>query len=77
MPLSYVEDDVQMTILTPNSLIYESSMILEDGPDNIIDKDLGNQAQFIKKCKEAILSRWRHGYLTGLRERHKVIYGKK
>ena len=37
-PLSYVEDDVQMPIPTPNSLIYKSSMIPEEDPDNIIDK---------------------------------------
>ena len=66
-PLSYVEDDVQ---------IYESTMILEDDPGNTIGKGRRKRAQFIKKCEEAIWSRWRHEYLTASRERHKVIYGK-
>ena len=76
-PLSYVEDDVQMLIPTPNSLIYKSSMIPEEDPDNIIDKkNFRKPAQFIKKCKEAVWSRWRNEYSTCLRERHKYFVEK-
>ena len=51
-------------------------MIPEDDPGHIIDKDLTNRAQFLKKCKEVLSLRWRHQYLTVLCERHKVVYGK-
>ena len=54
---SHVEDDVQIKILSPNSLIYELRMIPEDDLANIIDKDLRKRALFIKKCKEAVWSR--------------------
>ena len=40
-----------MVILTPNLLIHESSMILEDDPDDIIDKDRRKRVEFTKKCK--------------------------
>ena len=63
---SHVEDDVQIKILSPNSLIYELRMIPEDDLANIIDKDLRKRALFIKKCKEAVWSRWRHGISHGL-----------
>ena len=69
-PLRYVEDDTQMPDLTSNSPIYESSMILEDDSDNI-DKDHRKRAQFIKKCKKAVWSRWR---LMALRERHSNLW---
>ena len=72
-----------MPVLTPNSIMYyESSMIPEDDPDNIVEKDIINSHRqrdlrkrvlFIKKYKEAVWLRWRHEYLTGLRERQKVI----
>ena len=75
-PLSYVEDDIQLPILTPNSLIYNSSLIPEEDPDNIEETDIRKRAKFIKKCKEMVWNRWRSEYLTGLRERHKIIHGK-
>ena len=74
--LSYIEDNVKMPILRPNSLIYKSSMILEDDPVNITDKELRKRVEFMKKCKEAVCLRWRHKYLMDLLERHKVLYGK-
>ena len=63
---SHVEDDVQIKILSPNSLIYELRMIPEDDLANIIEKDLRKRALFIKKCKEAVWSSWRHGISQGL-----------
>ena len=52
--LSYVDEDVQMPILTPNSLIYKPGMIPEDDPDNIIEKNIRKRAQSISKYKEAV-----------------------
>lgn len=74
--MSCVEGNVQMLVLAPNSSIYKSSMIPEDDPDNIIDKDFREWSRFINKCKEAVWSRWRREHLASLHERHKIIYGK-
>ena len=74
-PLSYVEDDVQMPILTPNSLIYQSTLLPEEDIDDIDDQDL-RRAKYLKRCKENVWKRWRDEYLTGLRERHKIVHGK-
>ena len=43
--------------------IYESSMIPEDNPSDIIEKDFRKQARFMKRCKETVWSRWRRKYL--------------
>ena len=77
-PLSYVEDDIQMPILTPNSLMYDEINALPNeslGSDE--DSDLRKRAKYLKRCKENVWKRWRNEYLSGLRERHTLIKGKK
>ena len=71
-PLSYVEDDVQYPVLTPNSLAFgEKSFNLEEDV-NIMEVDLRKRAKYIKKCKENTWKRWREEYLKSLRERHNM-----
>ena len=68
-PLIYIEEDLQMSILTPNSPIYKSGMIPEDDPDNIIEKDIRKRAQFISTYKEAVWPRSKQEYPTSWRKR--------
>ena len=71
-PLSYVEDDVQFPVLTPNSLLFLNSNVLPDlQPHNIEDGDLRKRAKHLLKCKEALWRRWTQEYLRSLRERHR------
>ena len=68
-PLSYVKDDIQFPILTPNTLMFTPPTILpEMAAHHIQDYDLHKRAKFLK--------RWTKEYIRGLRERHQHINGK-
>lgn len=72
-PLSYVEDDVQLPILTPASMLFpQSNLLSELGPHHIADYDLRKRAKHLLRCKEAMWKRWSGEYLRGLRERHNL-----
>ena len=69
-PLSYVEDDVQMPLLTPNAmLLLNSNLLPELQPHHIETADLRKRAKHLMKCKEAIWNRRTKEYL---RERHRA-----
>ena len=66
-PLTYMEEDIEFPVLTPNSVVLSQQLIIpNEDPENIKDKD-------IQKCKEAAWKRWRSEYLTLLRERHNLL----
>ena len=70
-PLSYVEDDVQYPILTPNLLLYgRANLLPELEPHRVERKDLRTRAKHFQRCKDALWCRWTGEYLRGLRERH-------
>ena len=74
-PLGYMEDDVELHVLTPNSLLFGQSNILpEMNPSGIEDADLRKQARYLLKCKEALWRRWSREYVKPLRERHNIIH---
>ena len=75
-PLSYVEDDVQMPLLTPNAMLFLNSNLLPElQPHHIETADLRKRAKHLLKCKEAIWSRWTKECLRGLRQRHRAQRG--
>ena len=77
-PLSYVEDDIQMPILTPNNLMFgQPGTIPEEDVDCIDEASLRKRARYVEKCKNALWSRWSSEYLRGLRERHNLKHPKK
>ena len=60
-PLSYVEDDVQLPLLTPNSMLFLNSNVLPElQPYHIETADLRKRAKHLLKCKEAMWRRWSH-----------------
>ena len=72
-PLDYVEDDIQLPILTPSSLLHtqpNALPVLE--PHHIQTYDLRKHAKYLRKCKDAVWSRWTKEYLRGFRERHRL-----
>ena len=70
-PLSYVEDDVQLPVLTPASFLFQRANRLPElelwRKEN---RDLRKRAKHLKSCKDALWKRWTRDYLAALRERH-------
>lgn len=72
-PLSYVDEDVQLPLLTPNSFMFvQPNTLPELQPHHSEDCDLRKRARYLKRCKDALWSRWTSEYLRGLRERHQL-----
>ena len=77
-PLSYVEDDVQLPILTPNLMMYGQSNVLpETEVDSIKETELRKRARHLRRCKDVLWSRWTSEYVRGLRERHNLKHKSK
>ena len=74
-PLSYVEDDAQLPVLTPYSMLFSQPNILPEREayheENL---QLRRRAKYLRKCKDAIWNRWTKEYLRELRERHTVTH---
>ena len=69
--LSYVEDVVQLPILTPNSLLFgQPNALPELQPHHLEDRELPKRARYLSRCKEAVWKRWTGKYVKALRERH-------
>ena len=63
-PLSYVEDDVEMPILTPSSLLYlQPNALPELEWPNIQEYYLRKRAKYLRRCKDALWLRWTTEYL--------------
>ena len=70
-PLGYVEDNVKLPVLTPNSLLYgQPNLLPELEPHHLEDKSLRKRARYLKRCKEADWKSWTREYVRFLRERH-------
>ena len=67
-PLSYVEEDVQLPVLTPNMLQFSRPNLLPDD-NNQENPDLRKRARFLAMCKDVVWGRWSTEYLRSLRER--------
>ena len=78
-PLSYVEDDdIQLPILTPNSLQFCQPNILPELQDHHVENPhLRKRAKHIQRCKVALWKRWSSEYLKALRERHNMKHRNK
>lgn len=77
-PLSYVEDDMQLPILTPNTLQFCQPNISPELQDHHVENpDLRRRAKHIRGCKDALWKRWSTEYLKALRERHNMKHGNK
>ena len=72
-PLSSIEDDVQLPLLTPNMMIYgQPNLIPEPGADTDDDTDLRKQARYLRRYEDVLWSRWTGEYIRSLRERHNL-----
>ena len=76
-PLSYVEDDIELSVLTPNSLLNINPSVLPEWKIRYVEEtSLQNRAKFHKKCKEVMWKCWSREYVQSLRERHHCGGGK-
>ena len=58
-PLCYLEDDVQLPVLTPNAMLHtQPTYIPELEKHHIEEKDLRKRAKHLLKCKQAMWNRW-------------------
>ena len=72
-PLSYVEEDVEQPLLTPNSFLFQrSNQMPELEAHHLKDVDLRKRARYLRKCKHALWSRWSNVSMQGLKGRHKM-----
>ena len=75
-PLTYMEEDIQLPPLTPNSLLFLNANILPElAPCHLEQKDLKKRAKFLLQCKRAMWKRWTSEYLRALREQHRLKSG--
>ena len=76
-PLSYLEDDIELPVLTPATMLnVNPSRLPELKPRHLDEKDLRRRAKFLKGCKRAVWKRWSREYIRSLRERHANAGGK-
>ena len=72
-PLSYVEDDPQLPVLTPNSLLFGQPKLLPEMEHHHLETpDLRKRAKYIKRCKDVLWNRWTDECLKSLREQHRL-----
>ena len=70
----YVEKDIQMPVLTPNTLLYGQPMLL---PEEHLDEDIPEmkrQQRYINKWKDAACTRWTTEHLITLREKQNMLH---
>ncbi|XP_028409519.1 uncharacterized protein LOC114532142 [Dendronephthya gigantea] len=71
-PLTYLEDDIQLPVITPCSMLSINPNVLpEVDAHHLGDSELRKRARFLRRCKEAMWNRWTKEYVRSLRERHK------
>ena len=75
-PLTYIEDDIQYPIVTPNSmLLNRDTVMLEEDPEEEDDRNSWKKRQkYIVRCKDATWRRRKREYQTALRERHNMTH---
>ena len=76
-PLSYVEEDIQLPVLTPQSMMFGQPNLLPEGDvDSVEDKEMRKRARYLRRCKDVLWSRWTGEYIKSLRERHNLNHTK-
>ena len=68
--LTYVDSDIELPILAPNSLIYSDSIRVPENEFDDDDTNLLKHQRYIKQCKQAAWNHWKNDYLRALHGRH-------
>jgi hypothetical protein len=68
-----VEDDVELSVLTPNLMITGESYVLPDEErDSTEEEEIKRRAKHVLRSKQAVWKRWTGEYMRALRERHNL-----
>ena len=72
--LTYIEEDLGYSVLTPNSMILGRDIELtDDSPqEEEVSDNWKKWKRYLHKFKEAVWKRWVHEYLAALRERYNL-----
>ena len=76
-PLSYMEEDVILPTLTPNSMLFLNQNYLPELKPHQEDNNMRKQAKFLRRTKEEMWRRWTNEYIQALRERHRLKHESK
>ena len=72
-PLDYVEEDVQLPLLTPNSLLFlQPNYLPELESHHLEEPNLRRRGRHLSRVKDAMWARWSKEYIKSLRERHRL-----
>ena len=72
-PLCYLEDDVQLPVLTPNTMLHtQPTYVIEMEKHHIQDRSLRKRAKLLLRCKQATWNGWTREYVHGLRGQHRI-----
>ena len=72
-PLTYIEEEIDYPILTPNSLILGCDVNFPDAaPHESESETIKKRHKYIKRWKEALWKRWKHEHLVALRGKHNL-----
>ena len=73
-PLTYVEDDIQLNVLTSNSMILKRDVRTINSTADGDSDEWRKRQRHVQRCKENAWKRWKHEYLAALRERHNLSH---
>ena len=60
----YIEEDIQLPILTPNMmLLSNNNAFLDPEPTRITDKNLQRRVKYLMKCRGNVWKKWRNEYI--------------
>ena len=72
-PLSYIEEDVQLPTLTPNSMLFLNQNCLPElKPHHQEDTNMRKRAKFLRRAKDEMWRCWTNEYMQALREHHLI-----
>ena len=71
-PLTYLEEDIQLNVLTSNSTTVKWDVRTINSTADDDSDEWTKRPRYVQRCKENPWKRWKHEYLVALRERHNL-----
>ena len=65
-PLAYVEDEIQLNVLTPNSMIFGRDVKTINSTAEGDSDEWTKRKRYVQRCKENAWKKWKHECLAAL-----------